>query len=160
MEKSKIYVESSTISYLTARPTEEPIRKAKQILTRQWWERRESFDLYISQTVLDEIAEGDAAASNLRLRLAREMTLLELETSVGTLAGLLLNAGAVPAHCEADATHISYAAVHGMNFLITWNQRHIASDKKRKLVEAIIDGFGLTPPRLLTPEQHLFYEET
>ncbi|MCL2624989.1 MAG: type II toxin-antitoxin system VapC family toxin [Planctomycetaceae bacterium] len=160
MEKPKVYVESSTISYLTARPTEEPIRKAKQILTRQWWERRESFDLFISQTVLDEIAGGDKAASNLRLRLASELALLELEDRIGTLAGLLLKSGSLPVHCEADATHIAYSAVHGMNFLITWNQRHIASEKKRKLVEAVIDGFGLMPPRLLTPEQHLFYEET
>lgn len=157
--KPQVYVESSTISYLTARPTEEPIRKAKQILTRQWWERRESFDLYISQTVLDEIAKGDKVASNLRLLLAGEMTLLELDERIGTLTGLLLTAGALPIHCEADATHISYAAIHGMDFLITWNQKHIAADMKRKLVEAIIDGFGLTPPRLLTPEQHLLYEE-
>lgn len=154
-DKPRIYVESSTISYLTARPTEEPIRKAKQILTWRWWKWRESFDLYISQTVMDEIEEGDTAAAALRVQAVRGIPILESISLVDTLVSALLRAGAVPVKVEADAVHIAYAAAHGMDYLITWNQKHIATDAKRRLIEAVLFEFGLRPPRLLTPELHL-----
>lgn len=75
--KPKIYLESSTISYLTAKPTEEPIRKAKQILTRRWWDQRESFDLYISQIVMEEIEDGDTVAADLRVKAVKGIPVLE-----------------------------------------------------------------------------------
>ena len=158
--KPKVYIESSTISYLTARPTDEPIRKAKQILTQQWWEWRESFELYISQTVVDEIRDGDPGAAKLRLRAIQGIPFLNLDDDVERLANVFLSSGAVPNQAKPDAQHIAYAAVFGMNFLITWNQKHIAAEKKRRQIEAIIEGFGLTPPKLLTPEEHLIFEET
>ena len=159
-DKPKVYVESSTISYLTARPTEEPIRKAKQILTRRWWERRESFELYISQTVVDEIRKGDPEAAKLRLQAIKEIPVLVLDDDVKRLVSGLLTSNAVPSHLEPDAQHIAFSSVFEMDFLITWNQKHIATEKKRRQIEAMIEGFGFEPPRLLTPEQHLIFEET
>jgi hypothetical protein len=160
LDRPKVYLESSTISYLTARPTDEPIRKAKQILTRQWWERRESFDLYISQTVIDEIADGDPEAAELRLQAIQGIPFLHLNHNVERLAETFLSSGAVPEHAKADAQHVAFAAVFGMDFLITWNQKHIAAEKKRRQIEAIMEGFELKPPKLLTPEQHMIFEET
>jgi len=157
--KPTVYVESSTISYLTARPTEEPIRKAKQILTRQWWQRRELFDLYISQTVVDEIRLGDKIAANLRIDAAKEIPILELIPAVQPLAKTLLQTGAIPAQSEADAVHIAYATAHGLDVLLTWNQKHIATDLKRRLIEAVVLDCGFRLPRLLTPEQHLLSME-
>lgn len=153
--KLKIYVESSTISYLTARPTEEPIRKAKQILTRQWWKLRESFNLFISQTVVDEIELGDRSAAGLRLQAAEGLPILELVPAIEPLSQALLRTKAIPVNSEADAVHIAYTAAHGMDVLLTWNQKHIATDMKRRLIEAVILDFGFRLPRLLTPEQHL-----
>ena len=159
-DKPKVYLESSTISYLTARPTEEPIRKARQILTRQWWTRRASFDLYISQTVIDEIAEGDPDAAELRLQAIQGIPFLNINRNVERLAEAFVSSGAVPEYAKADAQHIAFAAVFGMDFLITWNQKHIAAVKKKQQIEAIIEGFELKPPRLFTPEQHMIFEET
>ena len=158
-DKPKIYIESSTISYLTARPTEEPIRKAKQILTRQWWQRRESFDLYISQTVVDEIRLGDKIAAGLRIDAVKGIPILEIAPAIQPLAKALLRTGAIPVQSEADAVHIAYAAIHELDILLTWNQKHIATDMKRRLIEAVILDFGLRLPRLLTPEQHLLSME-
>ena len=157
--KPKVYIESSTISYLTARPTEEPIRKAKQILTRQWWERRESFELYISQTVVDEIGLGDNVAASLRVDAVRDISILAFVPSILPLTQALLRTGAIPEKSEADAVHIAYTTVHGMDVLVTWNQKHIATDVKRRLIEAVILDFGFRLPRLLTPEQHLLAME-
>lgn len=159
-KKPRVYVESSTISYLTARPTEEPLRKAKQIFTRMWWERRGFYDLFISQAVVNEIGEGDPEAAEARLDVVRGIPLLSPIKEIQQLTDALLKSGVVPHKVEADALHIAYAAVHGMDFLITWNQKHIATDKKRKQIEAIIDEFGFRAPRLLTPERHLIFEET
>lgn len=153
--KPKFYVESSTVSYLTARPTEEPVRKAKQILTRRWWKLRESFDLYISQTVMDEIEMGDVAAAKLRVEAVKGIPILDPIPAIDTLVSALIRTGAVPEKVEADAVHIAYAAAHGMDFLITWNQKHIATDAKRRLIEAVLFEFSMKPPRLLTPELHL-----
>ena len=158
--KPKVYIESSTISYLTARPTEEPIRKAKQILTHRWWEHRESFDLYIAQTVIDEIERGNPDAAKLRLQAVEGIPMLPLDGNVKRLADTLLTLNAVPGDSETDAEHIAYASVFGMDFLITWNQKHIATERKRRLIEAIIGEFNLKPPKLFTPEQHLIFEET
>ena len=158
-DKPKVYIESSTISYLTARPTEEPICKAKQILTRQWWQRRESFGLYISQTVIDEIRLGDKIAAGLRIDAVRGMLVLELVPAIQSLAQALLQTRAIPEKSEADAVHIAYAAVHSVDVLLTWNQKHIATDMKRRLIEAVILDSGFRLPRLLTPEQHLLSME-
>ena len=159
VDKPKVYIESSTISYLTARPTEEPIRKAKQILTHQWWQCREMFELYISQTVVDEIRLGDKIAADLRIDAVQGISILELVPAIQPLAQALLRTGAIPAQSEADAVHVAYTAVHELDVLLTWNQKHIATDMKRRLIEAVILDFGLRLPRLLTPEQHLLAME-
>jgi len=159
LDKPKVYLESSTISYLTARPTDEPIRKAKQILTRLWWEQREKFDFYISQTVLEEIADGDTQAAEARLEIAKDIPILESNDKIKPLAHAFLRAGAIPAKSVADAEHIAYSAIYGMDFLITWNQKHIATNANRWLIEAVLLDAGFRLTRLLTPEQHLFLME-
>ena len=56
----RVYVETSVVSYLTARPSRNLVVSAHQELTRCWWHGRESYSLFISQVVLDEIGLGDA----------------------------------------------------------------------------------------------------
>jgi len=158
--KPKIYVESSTISYLTARPARDIIINAKQELTRVWWGQRDHYELFISEAVLEEIAEGDPQAAEARLRIIQGITVIALDEHVERLARALLASDAVPAEHKLDAYHIAFAAVHKMDFLVTWNQKHIATEKKRRLIETIIEGFELKPPKLFTPEQHLIFEET
>jgi len=119
LDRPKVYVESSTISYLTAKPTEEPVRKAKQILTHQWWKRRESFGLYISQSVIDEIGLGDSEAAELRLQAIQGIPVLNLDGNVERLVDAFLTKEAVPSQSRTDAEHIAFATVFGMDFLIT-----------------------------------------
>lgn len=158
--KPKIYVESSTISYLTARPSRDIIINAKQELTRQWWELRNRFELFISDTVIEEISEGDPNAVEARLEIIAGISVLLLDDNVDRLAKHFLTSNAVPGNSGADARHIAFAAVFSMDFLITWNQKHIATDRKRKQIEAIIEEFGCKSPKLLTPERHIIFEET
>ena len=159
-DKPKVYVESSTISYLTARPSRDVVVSAKQKLTHEWWNQRDRYELFISNTVIEEITMGDPEAAEARLKIAKKFTILPLTEMVERLTDALLESEAVPEKSKLDASHIAHATAHCMDFLITWNQKHIATDKKRKQIEVIIEKFGFQPPQLLTPERHIIFEET
>jgi len=61
--KQRVYLETTIVSYLTARPSRDLILAAHQEVTRQWWEqRRADFEIYVSQLVLDEAGRGDPEA--------------------------------------------------------------------------------------------------
>lgn len=158
MKRPKIYLESSAISYLTARPSEVLVRKFRQERTRLWWEYRDWFDLYLSETVLDEIRLGDPDAARLRVEIVEGIPILPFSEQIGLLAQVFVSAGAVPPNAVQDAYHIASAAVHGMDYLLTWNQKHIANPVKLRQMEELIFGFQLHPPLIVTPEQ-LLYEE-
>lgn len=97
--KPKLYLETSIVSYLTAKPSHDLVRAAHQQVTRDWWETRFSFDLYISQFVLDEAKAGNAEAAGRRLSALREALLLELTPETGRLAREILRQGGMPAGC-------------------------------------------------------------
>lgn len=149
--KPKLYLETSIVSYLTARPSHDLIRAAHQQVTRDWWELRASFDLYISQFVLDEVKAGDAEAARLRLSMLREMILLELTPDAVRLAREILGQGGMPAKAFVDAGHVALAAVHGLDYLLTWNCTHIANATMRGKIEAICRAAGFEPPIICTP---------
>lgn len=65
--KRKVYLETSVISYLTARPSKTIIGAAHQQITLAWWDFREQYDLFVSESVLRECGAGDADAAKKRL---------------------------------------------------------------------------------------------
>ena len=115
--------------------------------------------MFISNSVIEEISEGDPEAAEARLQIAEGISVLAMNEAVIPLGQILLRTGAVPQKSEADAVHIAYSAVFGMDFLVTWNQKHIATDARRRLIEAVLIDSGFRLPRLLTPEQHLLAME-
>jgi PIN domain len=123
--KPKVYVETTIVSYLTARPSRDLIIAAHQQLTQEWWKnRREQFDLFISQLVLQESGAGDQQAASERLAVLSPLPILELNQASLDLARELLDKRALPQKAELDSLHISVATVHGMEYLLTWNCRH------------------------------------
>ncbi len=155
MAKPKVYIESSTISFLTARPTKNPLLSVKQLLTRQWWMKRDFFDPFISETVVEEIEKGNADAAKLRVEVVEGIPILAVNESVKRLANKLLFLEAVPEHSEMDAYHIALATVYGMDYLVTWNQKHIAAPRKRRLIDEIAFNRNLKAPLIITPEEFL-----
>lgn len=153
--KKRVYVESSVISYLTARPSRDIIISARQEWTRHWWERRSRWDLFISPLVLDEISQGDSDASGMRLEIADGLPTIEYTNETTRLADLLVKKTLVPASSHADALHLALAAVHGMDFLITWNQKHLNNMELRSRIYAFLEKQGVTPAQVGTPEQLL-----
>ena len=154
--KQKVYIETSVISYLTARPSRDLITAAHQQLTLDWWEdRRADFDLYVSQLVMREASAGDEEAAKRRLTVIEEIPLLELNEEAVALARSLIEEGPLPEKASEDALHIAVATVHGMDFLLTWNCKHIANAQMRNLITEVCRWQGYEPPITCTPEELL-----
>ena len=151
-----VYIETSILGYLTARATKNLIIAANIEVTRDWWElRRSNFKLYISQVVLDEIAEGDSEIAAQRLEILRDFPLLELNQAVRDLAGQFLARSNLPPKAADDAVHIATATVYDLDYLLTWNCKHIANAQiQRKLAEISLD-FGYQLPIICTPYELL-----
>ncbi len=149
-----VYIETSILGYLTARSTKNLILAANMEITKDWWElRRHTFTLYTSEAVLDEVMRGDPEIAAQRLEILRDFSLLALNQAVQSLAAQFLARSNLPSKAEVDAIHIAAATVHGMDYLLTWNCRHIANAQiQRKLAEISLDC-GYVLPVLCTPNE-------
>ena len=146
-----VYIETSIVSYLTAWRSRDLVRAAHQQVTRDWWAARGSFELFTSQFVLDEAAAGDEGQAASRLAALENAVLLEVtEDGIG-LAENLVASGALPPKARVDALHIAMAAVHGMDYLLTWNCKHIANASLRGRIEDLCRAAGFEPPIICTP---------
>jgi hypothetical protein len=152
----RVYIETTVVSYLTARPSRDVVIAGHQQVTHEWWDtRRTSYQLCISQLVRKEAGAGDAQAAQERLEVLKPMTLLETSNQALELAKELLHASALPARAADDALHIAVAAMNGIPYLLTWNCRHLANATMRPLIENVCAGAGLKAPIICTPEELL-----
>jgi hypothetical protein len=152
MANPKLYIETSVVSYLTAQGSRDLVLAAHQEVTRTWWAARDGYDLYVSQFVLDEAAAaGDSEAAGRRLEALQGMRLLNASNEVLGLAGRLLAERGMPAKARIDALHVATAAVHGMDYLLSWNCKHIANATLRSRIESICRTAGFEPPVICTP---------
>lgn len=123
-------------------------------ITRDWWElRRNAFTLYTSEAVLDEVAQGDPAIAAQRLDILRDFPLLALNQAVEGLAAQFLARSNLPPTANIDAIHIAAATVHGMDYLLTWNCKHIANAQIQGKLAEISRDCGYVLPVLCTPNE-------
>jgi len=152
MTKPTVYIETSIISFLTSRPTRDLSILWYQQTTREWWEKcRNDFHLHVSDVVYNEISLGDSFASALRLEAVQEIELLRTTPEAEKLAQKLLESHSLPAKASTDALHIALAAYHGMDFLLTWNCKHIANPFAERRFRKIIAQNGYQYPEITTP---------
>lgn len=153
--RPKVYVETSVISYLVARRNQRDLLVASnQELTQEWWEsRRGSFELCVSAVVLAEASRGDQTFAAARAAIASELTLVETSEAAMRLAGALIERAGLPSNAYEDALHIAVAAATGMDYLLTWNCKHIANAAIIPRVNAVVRSFGFEPPLIYTPQQ-------
>ncbi len=159
MPRKRVYLESSVISNLTARPSNDILKLAKQKSTKKWWKGRHHYDLFVSKVVSDEIIRGDKDAARLRAETIAGLPYLPHTPLVDSLVQAFIDSKAVPPNALEDAHHIALAAVHEIDYLLTWNQTHIANPVTREQIQNILRGFLLKPPLILTPDQLLEIEK-
>jgi len=155
-----VYIETPIPSYLTARPSRDVRTAAWQQLTLQWWEQaRQHYDLYTSELVVTEAAQGDAEAAHRRLDTLRGIHELSVDQEAEALAAKLIADGGFPETAELDALHVAIAAVHAVDLLLTSNCRHINNAETKPVIRSICAVAGYTCPEICTP-QELLPEET
>jgi predicted nucleic acid-binding protein len=151
-----VYVETSIISYLTALPSRDVLAIARQQLTRQWWETcRLQFDLVISPLVEDEASRGDPEAANRRLQIIKPLRQIEPMPEIAEFTKHLIAQGALPKTAAEDALHIALAVVHGIDYLLTWNCRHIDNARTKPVIRRLCQEMGYQFPEICTPEELL-----
>lgn len=150
----RVYIETTFVSYLTARASRDVIVAGHQQSTHDWWDgQRENYELCVSQLVLQEAGDGDPQAAQERLAELSSMTVLEITETALALAEELVKVGALPTKAENDALHIAVAASHQVPYLLTWNCRHIANATMRAQIEAVCASKGFKAPIICTPEE-------
>ncbi len=151
-----VYIETTIVSYLTAWPSRDLVRAAHQQVTREWWENeRHRHGLFTSQLVLVEAPAGDPTAAAERLGVLQEIPLLPESPEARRLAEALLGEAALPAVAARDAVHVAVAATAGMDYLLTWNCRHLANASLRDRISEVCRAAGQRPPTICTPEDLL-----
>ena len=154
MIQSRLYLETSVVSYLIARPSRDVVVLAHQQITRDFWEKRLGrFEVFISQIVLEEASRGDRGAAKSRLDLISPFPLLPVTLEVDRLAELYLREKVIPPVAIRDAYHIALASVHEMDYLLTWNCRHIASGEVRRRLAELHRREDIFPLVICTPEE-------
>lgn len=153
--KPRVYLETSVISYLVGWLNQRSILVAhNQEFTREWWSRRRGFyQLFSSAVAVNEAKKGDAPLAAERLNFLAETTLLDVNDAAVSLARELIRHGRIPEKANVDALHVAVAAVHGMDYLISWNCTHIVNGNILPQVYSTCRASGFEPPFICTPQE-------
>jgi len=148
-----LYVETSIVSYLRQQPSAHVLTAARQLLTHQWWQdERHRYQLVTSQFVIDEASEGNPELAELRLAALEGIPLVDIDSESVTLARALVEQAVLPPAATVDAFHIALAARHGVEYLLTWNCKHIANAKLLPRLQAVLQAWQSHVPIICTPE--------
>ncbi len=154
--KGRVYIETSVVSYLTSRPSRDVVAAAHQQISLDWWERRrQDFDLVASLLVVNEARLGNPEAAARRLAILEGIPLLEVTAPAQEVAVTIVQKGLLPQTAYPDALHIATAAVHQVDYLLTWNCNHIANAEILPRIALICEPLGLILPYICTPEELL-----
>lgn len=152
MDKKTVYIETSVVSYLTARPTGDLLAAAWQKVTLDWWEtQRSRFDLRASSVTMAEAGKGDREAQARRLAVMADVSLLPITEAAVELSTGLIAGNALPAKAKNDALHVAVAAVHGVDYLLTWNFRHLDNAETKPIMRRVCAEYGYAVPEICTP---------
>ncbi len=151
-----VYLETTIPSYLASRPSRDLIVAAHQQVTHEWWARaRDTFDLFISEAVLAEIRAGDPTLAARRLELVHELPVLASRDDVDSLAEIYAERLGLPSQAYADLVHIAFAVSYGLDYLLTWNCKHIANGHVIRKLHEINRQIQRKTPIVVTPEELL-----
>ncbi|MEO5334657.1 MAG: type II toxin-antitoxin system VapC family toxin [Magnetococcus sp. YQC-5] len=157
--KPRLYLETSIVSYLAALPSRDLVVAAHQQITHEWWAERHRYELFVSELVIQEITMGDRDAAKRRLLLVDSIPVLAVDAEAVALSRQLQECAMLPAKANVDSLHISLAALQQVDYLLTWNCRHIANSRTRRAIDEILKIREMPSPAIVTPEELLEEEE-
>jgi hypothetical protein len=150
-----VYIETSVISYLTSRPSRDLIIAAQQQITTDWWENVlfQEFKPCISEAVIDEAGQGDPAAAGKRLGKLVGIHILPVSSDTKELATAYLHCLSLPQSAELDAVHLATAVLNNVDYLVSWNCKHIANGRIIHLIQKENKLRNLPTPIICTPQE-------
>ncbi len=152
----RVYIETTVVSYFTARPSRDVIIAARQETTRELWPKLVSeYDSYVSVLVREEAGKGDEVQASLRLQAVKSFPMLDSDEAVLMLASKIIEGHAIPREYPEDALHIAVAALNGMDVLVTWNFAHLNNPFTRLMVRQIVENAGYQCPEICSPDELL-----
>ena len=151
---SKVYLETTIPSYLVGRPSRDLIVAAHQRITLDWWSQaRAKFELFISEAVLEEIRSGDPNVAARRLQTVEGLPVLPLEDKVRHLVHIYDRQLGLPPYARADVVHIAFSVAYELEYLLTWNCKHIANGRVIQRLGELNQRLGRSTPVIVTPEE-------
>lgn len=151
-----VYIETSVISYLRQKPSSDVIQAARQLLTHQWWDvERTNYELVVSQYVIDEASAGDPVLAADRVLALDGIPLLPGSQEVVQIANEIISRAILPTKAAVDALHIAMVAHHRIQYLLTWNCKHIANARILPRVHKVLNDLNVPIPIICTPEELL-----
>jgi len=158
--KKRVYIETTVVSYFTARPSRDIIIAGHQEATRELWPLLTSkYEAFISAIVYQEAEKGDARQAQSRLAAIEQFPMIGIDDEAKSLAEKILLGKAIPADYPEDALHIAVAAVNAVDILITWNFAHLNNPFIRRMVRRIVEEAGYVYPEICSPEELLEVEK-
>ena len=158
--KETVYLESTVISYYTSKPSRDIIIYAHQQLTKDWWEAsQKEYQFYVSEIVIEEISRGNKEEARKRLEFVSEIPVLDLTDDIERIAGIYAEKLSIPDRAFGDALHLATACVHKIDYLITWNCKHLANAHVIKNLGNVNQELGIHNTIICTPEELMVGEE-
>lgn len=149
-----VYRETSFISYLVARPSRDVVVAGHQQTTQDWWaDRRSEFGCSVSQVVIDDASLGDPAEVQKRLAIINDLPTLDVTDDAKALTKAIMAAGMLPPHAFPDAAHVAVSAVHAVDYLLTWNCKHLANAQIARRIAVVCEKVNHKMPIICTPEE-------
>lgn len=149
-----VYIETSIVSYLRQQPSTQVITAARQLLTHRWWNNeRHNYELVTSQYVIDEASDGDPDLAEERLQTLEGIPLLTADPEVEAIVSEIMSREILPEKAIFDALHIAISAHHRIDYLLTWNCRHIANAKILPRLHGVLNDLSVPIPIICTPEE-------
>jgi predicted nucleic acid-binding protein len=152
--KESVYLETTVVSYYTSKPSRDIIVLAHQEITRQWWSHAtKTYNIFISEVVMEEAGLGDPEAAKRRLHEIKDFPHLELNNLVEKMARTYMEKLFIPEKSLRDAAHLAIASVHNIDYLVTWNCSHLANGAIIKKLVTLNKTYGVHTPIICTPEE-------
>jgi hypothetical protein len=140
---------------LAAPLSQTSITLVRQQSSHEVWRKRALFEFFASDLVLEEASDGNAAKVKDRLIYLQNMSLLPISKHADAIAQALVDGAALPLKARADANHIAIAACAGMDYVLSWNFKHIVNPITLPLTHKILSKHKLRPPVICTPDHLL-----
>ena len=152
--KPSVYIETTIFGHLTSRLPSDIVVAGQMLITRHWWnESRSDFEIFISELVLQEISQGAPSAAAERLEMIKSIPSTPIVDAAESLAAVLIAQHGLPEKAKFDALHLAICATNDIDYLLTWNCRHLANATRQKTMSEICKQSGYNMPVICTPEQ-------